>query len=309
MARAPFRRLIGTVVTTWVVVTLAFVMVRWAPGGPFDREQALAPLVQANLERAYGLDQPVWSQYLAFLGQLAHGNLGRSLSHPDFSVNELLSLGLPISVELGALALLVVLVTALPLGILAATQAGRAFDRGLALLSAVGMAMPAYVLAPCLILVWAVHWHALPAGGWNAGDLSCRVLPVLSLALPVAAPLTRVVRVSVLTAWSLPHVVAARGKGLSEARILRHHVLPLALSPVLSALRPSIAALLTGSLVVETIFGLPGMGRYLVEGALNRDYPLLVGKALVFSLLVLASNQLIDLLQLALDPRRRRSSS
>lgn len=306
--RGWYRRVISTVVTAWIVVTLAFVMVRSAPGGPFDQQQTLHPLVKAHLQHAYGLDQPLWRQYLVFLQHLAEGDLGPSLANRDFSVNQLLAIGLPVSLELGVAALLLTLVLALPLGIYSATHARRVRDHGLGVLSALAVATPAYVLAPCLVLLFSVHLRWLPAGGWDPHRLANLVLPVLSLALPLAGSLSRMVRVSVLEALQLPHVVAARAKGLRESQILLHHVLPLAWPTILSALRPTIAGLLTGSLVVESIFGLPGMGRFMVEGALNRDYSLVVGKVVVYFGLVLVTNLVIDLLQARLDPRLRRAA-
>jgi oligopeptide transport system permease protein len=304
--RYALRRLLGTVPTLFVVVTVSFVLVRLAPGGPFDQAQTLSPEVRANLERAYGLDRPLAEQYLHYLWRLAHGDLGPSMRLRDFSVNQLVGAGLPVSLALGALALGLAVGLGVPLGVVAASRAGRWPDRLLAAASAVGIAVPPYVTAPVLALVFGVYLHWLPVAGWQPGAYADLVLPVVALALPTLAYLARLTRASVLEVLLLPHVTSARARGLGERRVLLVHVLPPALGPVLGYLGPAAAGVLAGSLVVETVFGLPGMGRFLVEGALNRDYTLVLGKVLVYAVLVLALNLAVDLLRGWLDPRLAR---
>jgi oligopeptide transport system permease protein len=308
MLRYVLRRLAGAVPTLFLIVTLAFLLVRLAPGGPFDQEQALAPDIKANLDRAYGLDRPLAEQYLRYLGGLAHGDLGPSMRLRDFTVNQLIATGLPISLALGGLALLVAVGLGVPLGTLAAVARGGAADRLVMGFAVLGIAIPAYVLAPLLALVFGIYLHWLPVAGWEPGRPADLVLPVISLALPTLAYTARLTRASVLEALVLPHVRTALAKGLSRGRVLLWHVLPPALSPVLGYLGPAAAGLLTGSLVVETIFGLPGMGRFLVQGALNRDYTLVMGKVIVYAVLIVGLNLVVDVLQAWLDPRLRRTA-
>jgi oligopeptide transport system permease protein len=299
-------RIAGALPTLFAVVTLAFLLVRLAPGGPFDQEQTLAPEVKANLDRAYGLDRPLAEQYLRFLGGLAHGDLGPSMRLRDFSVNELIVASLPVSLSIGGLALLLAVGLGIPLGVLAAVRRGGASDHALLALAVIGIAVPSYVVAPVLALVFGIHLHWLPVAGWERGRPSELVLPVVALALPTLAYLVRLVRASVLEVLVQPHVRTARAKGLPPSVVLLRHVLPPALSPVLGYLGPAAAAVLTGSLVVETVFGLPGMGRFLVQGALNRDYTLVMGKVIVYAAVVIGINLAVDLAQALLDPRIRR---
>ena len=303
--RYALTRLLGIVPTLFIIVTLAFLLIRLAPGGPFDQEQTLAPEIRANLDRAYGLDQPLAEQYLRYLGRLLHGDLGPSMRLRDFSVNQLVATGLPVSLTLGALALVAAVGLGIPLGVVAARARGRWPDRVLGALTALGIAVPPYVTAPLLALVFGIYLRWLPVAGWEPGSLRDLVLPVAALALPTAAYLARLTRASVLEIVTLPFVRTARAKGLGEFAVLVRHVLPPALVPVLGYLSPAAAGVLAGSLVVETVFGLPGMGRFLVEGALNRDYTLVLGKVLVYATLVLALNLAADLLVGLLDPRVR----
>ena len=298
-------RLLGLVPTLFIIASLAFVLVRLAPGGPFDQEQTLAPEIKANLERAYGLDRPLGEQYVHYLWRLAHGDLGPSMRLRDFSVNDLIAIGLPVSLTIGGLALALSLLLGLPLGIAAALTRHRGLDRLLMATTALGIAIPPYVTAPLLALVFGIYLRWLPVAGWEGGQLKDLVLPVVALALPTLAYLARLMRASVLEVVGLPFVRAARAKGLGETRVLLFHVLPPALGPVLAYLGPAAAGILAGSLVIESVFGLPGMGRFLVEGALNRDYTLVLGKVIVYAALVLVLNLLADLLRGIVDPRIR----
>jgi oligopeptide transport system permease protein len=299
------RRVLGLIPTLLIIVTLAFLLVRLAPGGPFDQEQTLAPEIKANLDRAYGLDRPLPEQYLRYLGGLVHGDLGPSMRLRDFTVNRLLATGLPVSLTLGGLALALAFVLGLALGLAAALTGSRALDRMLMAATALGIAVPPYVTAPVLALVFGVYLHWLPVAGWEPGSVRDLILPVVALALPTLAYLARLTRASVLEVAGLPFVRTARAKGLSNAAVVFRHLLPPALVPILAYLGPAAAGILAGSLVIETVFGLPGMGRFLVEGALNRDYTLVMGKVIVYALLVLGLNLVVDLLQALLDPRVR----
>jgi len=303
--RYALARIVGLLPTLIIIVTLAFVLVRVAPGGPFDQEQTLAPDIKANLDRAYGLDLSLGQQYVRYWRGLLHGDLGPSMRIRDFTVNQLIATGLPVSLTVGAFAFALAVGLGVPLGLLAATRKDRLADRVLMAVLALGIAVPAYVVAPLLVLVFAISLHWLPVAGWEPGTTRDLVLPVISLALPTLAYVARMTRASVLEVLGLPYIRTARAKGLPPVAVLVRHVLPPALAPVLGYLGPAAAAVLTGSLVVETVFGLPGMGRFLVQGALNRDYTLVLGQVIVYAVLVLSFNLAVDLLQGLLDPRVR----
>jgi oligopeptide transport system permease protein len=299
------RRLFGAIPTLFVIVTVAFFLIRLAPGGPFDEEQSLPPEVKANLERAYGLDRPVHEQYLRYLGALLQGDLGPSMRLRDFTVNELIATGLPVSLALGFSAMALALMLGIPLGMYAAVRQNSWADHLVMGVAVLGIAVPVYVVAPLLALVFGVYLRWLPVAGWQPGTVRDMVLPVVALALPTLAYIARLMRGSLLEVLRLPHVRTARAKGLSSTAVLWRHAMPPAFLPVLSYLGPATAAVLTGSLVIETIFGLPGMGRYLVQGALNRDYTLVMGKVIVYAGLILSLNLAVDVLYGVLDPRVR----
>ena len=303
MARYLLRRLAFALVALWAVVSVAFLLVRLAPGGPFDGERRLPPQVEANLRAAYHLDEPLVGQYVRYLGMLARADLGPSFRQKDFSVNELIARGLPISLALGGLALLL----ALALGTVAGTYAALARDgprdRALMVLATLALAFPPIIVGPALVLAFAVSLGWFPAGGYNTAKHF--VLPVVALALPYAAAFMRLTRGSVAEVLARPHIRTARAKGMPKHRIVLRHVLPSALMPVVSYAGPAAAALLAGSMVVEQVFSLPGLGRYFVLGALNRDYTLVTGTVIVYGALVLAFNLLADLCYARLDPRAR----
>ena len=300
-----FRRLAGLLPTLIIIITVSFLILRLAPGGPFDQEQTLTPAVRANLERLYGLDRPLAVQYLSYLRALAHGDFGASLRSRDFSVGELIQQGLPVSATLGLTALLIALLCGIPAGIGAALWRGRGPDWLLTGTSVLGLALPSFVVGPLLVLIFALTLHWLPAGGWEGGALRYLILPAVTLALPVAAALARLTRASLLESLRTPYVRSARARGLGAARVLLRHALPPALLPVVSYLGPAVAFVVTGSLVVETVFGLPGTGRYLVQGAIDRDYPLVLGMIVVYAVLTLLLNFLVDLAYGWLDPSVR----
>ena len=299
------RRLLGAIPVLFVVVTVTFFLMRLAPGGPFDQEQALTPEIQANLEAAYGLDQPVWVQYGRYLQGLVHGDFGPSFRYRDFTVTELIAQGLPITLTLGLCALLLALGIGVPLGILAALRQNTTSDVLIRTLAVVGIALPGFVVAPLLALIFGIHLRWLPVAGWETGSLRTLVLPVTALAVPLSAYLARLMRASLLEVLTSGFVRAARARGLPERTVIVRHALKAALIPVVSYLGPATAAVLTGSLVIETIFGIPGMGRYLVQGALNRDYTLVMGMVIVYASLTLLLNLIVDLLYGWLDPRVR----
>jgi len=302
MLKLALRRVAALIPTLLIIVTVSFAIIRLAPGGPFDEEQGVSPTVRANLERVYGLDQPLPVQYLRYLRALAHGDFGPSLRQRDFTVSELIGRGLPLSATIGLCAIALALITGIPAGIAAALWRSPGADLAIATIGAVGVALPSFVIGPLLALVFGVHLRWLPVAGWEAGAPRYLVLPVLTLALPLAAALSRLTRASLLEVLRAPFVRSARARGLGEARVLWHHALRPALLPVASYLGPAIAFVITGSLVVEAVFGLPGTGRYLVQGAIDRDYPLVMGMVIVYGALTLLLNLLADLACGWLDP-------
>jgi oligopeptide transport system permease protein len=305
MLKLCLRRALAAVPLLLAIVTLSFFLMRLAPGGPFDEEQAVPDEIRRNLDAAYGLDQPLARQYFRYVGGLLRGDFGPSFKLKDFTVSELISAGLPISLQLGAWALLCAALLGLPCGVAAALARGGGLDRVAQLVTAFAIALPAFVVGPLLALVLGVRRDWFPVAGWEPGEWRDMVLPVVTLALPVAAWLARLMRGSLLEVLESGWVRAARARGLTPASILLRHALPPALTPVLSYAGPAAAAVLTGSLVVESIFGIPGMGRFLVQGALNRDYTLVLGMVIVYAAILMALNLLVELAYAALDPRQR----
>ena len=306
MSALLLRRLLTAVPTLLVLMTLCFFLMRLAPGGPFDRDRSLPPAIEAALATEYHLDEPLPRQYLRYLGGLLRGDLGPSFQYQDFRVAELIATGLPVSAAIGIGSLLLALLLGGAMGIAAALRPGKALDHGLSALGLVGVSIPSYVVAPLLVLLFAVTLRWLPAGGWQAGRWSDLVLPIVALALPQLSAIARLLRGALIESLQQPFVRTARAKGLPPSTVLLRHALRPALLPLLSYLGPATAGLLTGSVVVEQVFGLPGIGRYFVQGALNRDYTLVLGVVLVYGLLIVLLNLVVDLLHGLLDPRLRR---
>jgi oligopeptide transport system permease protein len=299
------RRLLSIVPTFLLIVTAAFFLMRAAPGGPFDAEQALPPEIEANLQAAYGLDEPVLVQFGRYLAGLARADLGPSFRMKDFTVAELIVRGLPVTLTIGAAALALAVLVGVPLGMLAALRRNDWVDHAVMSLALAGIAVPGFVVAPLLALVFGIQLGWLPVAGWQAGSVSHMILPVITLALPFVAYVARLARGSLLEVLQSPYIRTARAKGLAERVVLRRHALKPTLLPVVSFLGPAAAALLTGSLVVEQVFGLPGVGRYFVQGAVNRDYTLVMGMVIFYAALILLLNLAVDLLYGWLDPRIR----
>jgi oligopeptide transport system permease protein len=304
-ARYAFGRLFGTLPTLFVIVTAAFFLMRLAPGGPFDEEQTVPPEIAANLEAAYGLDQPVLVQYGRYLAGLLHGDLGPSFRMKDYSVAEIIGSGLPVTFSIGAAALLLAVLIGVPLGLLAGRRHNGWIDHAVMTTALAGIAVPNFVVAPLLALTFGIELGWLPVGGWEPGNPRYMVLPVVTLALPFVAYIARLTRGSLLEVLQSPFIRTARAKGIGSAAMLRRHALKPTLMPVLSFLGPAAAALLTGSLVVEQVYGLPGVGRYFVQGAVNRDYTLVMGMVVFYATLILVLNLLVDLAYGWLDPRIR----
>ncbi|ACA19662.1 binding-protein-dependent transport systems inner membrane component [Methylobacterium sp. 4-46] len=300
------RRLAQAVPTLFLVVTLSFFLARVAPGGPFDLERPLAPAAMENLRRVYGLDQPLLVQYGRYLAALLSGDLGPSFSVRDMGVGDLLARGLPVSMTLGGLALALALIAGVGLGGLAAARRGRALDHAVMLLGTLGLTVPGFVVAPLLQIAFGLGLRWLPVGGWEGGAPRHLVLPVVTLALPQVAVIARLTRAALAETLATPPMRTLRALGLPR-RVIALHALRGAALPVVSYLGPTAAGLLTGSVVVETIFGLPGLGRAFVDGALNRDYPLVMGTVVLVACFVILFNLLVDIGLALLDPRVRRA--
>jgi oligopeptide transport system permease protein len=305
LLRYAMRRLLGMLPTLFCIVSASFFVVRLAPGGPFDQEQALPPQIRANLDRLYGLDQPLGLQYAHYLGGLLRGDFGPSFKQRDFTVGELIAQGLPVSLTVGAAAILLAVLVGIPLGVGAALRRNTAADYGITGLVVLAIAVPSFVVGPLFALVFGLYLHWLPVAGWEEGAPRYLVLPIVTLALPVIAYVARITRGSLLEVFRANYVRTARARGLGEMRVLWRHALRPALLPVVSYLGPATAYVVTGSLVVESVFGLPGTGRYLVQGAINRDYTLVMGMITVYGALTLALNLVADLIYGWLDPTLR----
>lgn len=305
MLRYFLTRLAGAVPTLFVIVTLAFFLIRAAPGGPFDQEQTLPPEIVANLESSYGLDQPLLTQYGRYLGALVRGDFGPSFRYQDFSVTELIGQGFPVTLQLGSIALALALLLGVPIGTFAALHHQHAADYAAMSLAVVGIAIPSFVVLPFLGLMFGIYLRWLPVAGWEPGSLRHLTLPVVALALPPLSVIARLVRASMLEVLHSHYIRTAMAKGLPLHTVILRHALRPALLPVVSYLAPAVASIMTGSLVVESIAGLPGVGRYMVQGALNRDYTLVMGMVIIYSTLLISMGLIVDLLYAWLDPRVR----
>ncbi len=297
-------RLLGLVPTLLVLITIAFFLIRMAPGGPFDGEKVLPPEIRANLDASYHLDEPLLQQYFRYLGQILTGDFGPSFQYKDWTVNELIAQGFPVSATLGGLAMLVAFVLGTLIGTFAALRQNTPVDYSVMGVAMLGISIPNFVVAPLLILVTAVYAGWLPAGGWD-WSWQRMVLPVITLALPVVAYIARLTRGSMIEVLHSNYIRTARAKGLPEHLVIRRHAFKPAILPVISYMGPATAALITGSVVIERIYSIPGLGSYFVQGALNRDYTLVMGVVIFYGVVIIVLNFIVDLLYAWLNPRIR----
>ena len=298
-----FRRLLAAIPTLFVLVAFAFFLIRLAPGGPFDTERHLQPEIEANLRAAYHLDEPLYRQFGRYVGGLLTLDFGPSFQYRDYTVTELIMTGLPVSLKLGGAAMLLALLVGVTAGCVSALKHNSAVDYTVMAASMTGISIPNFVMAPLLILALAIHLHWLPAGGLGNGSPRNLVLPVITLALPQVAYLARLTRGSMIEVLRSNFVRTAKAQGLPMRQIVMRHALKPALLPVVSYLGPATAAVITGSVVIEQIFGVPGLGRFFVTGALNRDYTLVLGVVVFYGALIIAFNFLVDLAYAWLDPK------
>ncbi|HHY50944.1 MAG TPA: ABC transporter permease subunit [Alphaproteobacteria bacterium] len=298
------RRVLSAIPIALIAVTVCFFILRLAPGGPFDGDRALPPITLQNLRAHYNLDQPIWMQYLIYVGRLLQGDLGPSMVYNDFTVSEMLAIGLPFTMMLGFSAFIIATTVGLVAGSLAALNQNRWPDYALVAMVMVGLVIPNFLMGSILQLIFGVYLHWVPAGGYNGAPLQL-VLPITVLALPHAGRIARLMRGSMIEVLGTNYIRTARSKGLGARLILARHALKPALIPVVSYLGPGLSYLLTGSLVVEQIFALPGIGKYFITAALNRDYGLVLGTTILYLFVILALNLVVDVIYAWLDPKVR----
>jgi oligopeptide transport system permease protein len=303
MLRFTLLRFLWAIPTLLLVIVLAFLMVHAAPGGPFDAERTLPPEIEANIARTYHLDEPLPQQFTRYLNGILRGDFGPSYRYRDYTVAELMGNAIPVSLKLGVLAMLLAVAIGVAAGTLAALRQNSLLDRLTMALAMTGISIPVFVVAPLLILFFAVQQQWLPASWSGSGSGWRFLLPVIALALPQIAYIARLTRASMIDVLGSDFIRTARAQGLGTSSIIRYHAMKPAMLPVLSYMGPAIAAILTGSVVVEEIFGIPGVGQFFVRGALNRDYTLVLGIVIFYATLVIALNFIVDVLYGFLDPR------
>jgi oligopeptide transport system permease protein len=303
MFRFIVRRFFETVPVLFVIATLTFFMIRLAPGGPFDTERSVSPEVLKNLEAHYGLDRPLYRQYLDYLVNLLQGDLGPSFKYPNRTVNELIAASFPVSLELGCYALFIALLTGLTAGVIASLRPNSLSDYLPMSLAMVGICVPTFVMGPLLVFLFAIGLGWFNASGWDFPR--DRVLPALTLGGYYAAYISRLTRGGMLEILNQDFIRTARAKGASEFRVLTKHALKGGILPVVSFLGPAAAGLLTGSFVVETIFQVPGLGRFFVTAAFNRDYTMVLGTVLFYATLIILLNLVVDIILVCLNPKLR----
>jgi oligopeptide transport system permease protein len=297
-------RLLGLIPTLLVLITIAFFMIRVAPGGPFDGEKILPPEIRANLDAKYHLDEPLLQQYFRYLGQIITLDFGPSFQYKDWTVNELIARGFPVSMTVGGLAMVLAFFVGTSIGIFAALRQNTLSDYSVMGVAMLGISIPNFVVAPLLILVLAVYTGWLPAGGWD-WSIQRMILPVVTLALPVIAYIARLTRGSMIEVLHSNYIRTARAKGLPGHLVILRHALKPALLPVISFMGPATAGLITGSVVIERIYSIPGLGSYFVQGALNRDYTLVMGVVIFYGVIIILLNFIVDVLYSWMNPRIR----
>ncbi len=305
MLRYTLRRLLGAIPTLLLVIALAFLLVHAAPGGPFDDERVLPPAILKNIEVAYHLDESLPQQFWRYLSGVARGDFGPSYRYRDLTVSQLIGGAFPVSLRLGAMSMLLAVICGVGAGIAAALRRNTMADKAIMTVAMTGISIPIFVVAPVLVLLFAVKLHWLPAGWSGNVGLARWILPVVSLALPQIAYIARLTRASLIDVLGSDFVRTAKAQGLGTVAIVRFHALKPAMLPVLSFMGPAIAAVLTGSVVVEEVFGIPGLGQFFVRGALNRDYTLVLGIVIFYAALIIFLNLIVDILYGVIDPRIR----
>ncbi|MEC9392990.1 MAG: ABC transporter permease subunit [Pseudomonadota bacterium] len=303
MIQLLFKRLTIAIPTLIIIIAFVFFLMRLAPGGPFTNERALPPEIEQKINQSYDLDKPIIHQFGIYLSKTLKGDLGPSYKYKDFTVNELIASGFPVSITLGLSAIILSLFLGCLLGIIAAIKKNTAIDYAVMGVSLVGICVPSFVLAPILSLIFGLYFGLLPISGWGNGNIYNLILPVVSLSLPQIAIISRMMRASTIETLNSDFIKTARSKGLPKNRIIRKHVIRASILPVIDYLAPATAGLMTGSIIIEQIFGLPGIGRYFVVGALQRDYTLVSGVMILYASLLMFLILISDILRALLDPR------
>lgn len=303
-----FKRLLVGIPTLLIIIVLSFLIIKAAPGSPFDSEAEIDPEIFANLEAAYNLDKPIWTQFWLYFSGLMHGDFGVSFVFRDRTVAEIIAQGFPVSAQIGLSAILIGALGGIALGLYAALKKNGIGDYGVMTLAMTGIAVPTFVTAPLMVLIFGLYLGLLPISGWGGGDIRHMILPVAALALPKIGVIARITRGGMLEVLRANYVRTARSKGLPEGKVVWRHTLRAGLTPVVSYLGPAIASVMTGSVVIEQIFGLPGIGRSFVEGAVNRDYPVVMGITILYAALIIMMNLIVDIVYRLLDPRVERVS-
>ncbi len=306
MLRFIIKRLLHAIPTLLIIITLAFALIRAVPGGPFDGERVLNPVIKANLEKKYRLDLPLYQQYFLYLNDIVHGDFGPSFKYKDFTVNKLIYDGLPVSAALGFYAIVVALFFGVLFGTIAGLKQNTKFDYGAMVVALVGISIPSFVTAPLMILFFAILLDWLPSGQWH-GPLAFEylIMPILALSLPLIAYITRIMRGSMIEVLNSLYIRTARAKGLPEWKVVIFHAMKPALLPVISFVGPATASIITGSIVIEQIFGLPGIGQHFIKGAINRDYTLVMGIVILSATFIILFNLITDVIYAYLDPKVR----
>ncbi|KLN66389.1 oligopeptide ABC transporter permease OppB [Vibrio sp. VPAP30] len=299
------KRIFEAIPTMLVLITVSFFLMRFAPGNPFSSERPLPPEVMANIEAKYGLDKPVFEQYTTYLTNVVQGDFGPSFKYLDYSVNELISVALPVSAKVGFIAFIFTVIMGVTVGTIAALKQNTWVDYTIMSTAMLGVVMPSFVLAPALIYLFSLHWNIFPAGGWQDGSLKFLVLPVIGMSLLYVATFARITRGSMIETLNSNFIRTARAKGLSYRYIIIKHALKPALLPVVSYMGPAFVGIITGSVVIETIFGLPGIGKLFVNAAFNRDYSLVMGVTILIGFLFILFNAIVDILLAMIDPKIR----
>lgn len=304
MLRYTIRRLVGAIPTMFALIAITFFIMRIAPGGPFDGNRKVTEMVKANLERAYHLDDPLWLQFLRYLWGVLHFDFGPSFKYRDYTVSELIWQGFPVSFEVGMWAIAIATIVGVTLGTVAALRQHSILDYGVMAVGMTGVAVPTFVVGPLMQIVFGVSLLLMPVGGWD-GSLERKIMPIIALALPNIAYIASLARGSMIESLRTNHVRTARAKGIGGWRTVTRHALIGGLVPVVAYLGPATAGIVTGSIVIEKVFSIPGIGRYFVDAALNRDYTLVLGVVIFYGFLIIIANLIVDLCYALLDPKVR----
>lgn len=307
MLKFIIKRLLEAIPTLFILITFSFFLMRLAPGSPFTSEKAYPPEVMANIEAKYHLNEPLYKQYGIYLKDLAQGNFGPSFKYKDQTVNDLVASAFPVSLKLGIVSFIFAVIIGVSAGIIAALRQNSRWDYIIMSFAMTGVIMPSFVFAPLLVLFFAIYMKWLPAGGWNGGQLYYMVLPVLSLTIGYVAGIARITRGSMIEVLHSNFIRTAKAKGLSTRKIILKHALRPALVPVITYLAPAFVGIITGSMVIESVFGLPGLGQLFVNGALNRDYSLVLSLTILVGTLTILFNAIVDILYAVIDPKIRYS--